>query len=201
MRTMELEPIRNTQRLLRAGAAALRYGVRYGHAPRVDAAKGPPDLQRPAATFVTLKRNGRLRGCVGSVAPVRPLFADVVCNAYGSAFRDNRFPPLTRHELPGLRISISLLSAFSTLAFDDEDDLLRKLQPGTDGLLLESGAGRGLFLPQVWAQIQTPAAFLDHLKDKAGIAGALHPSSARVSRFTVESLGDRAVAPYRRTSG
>ncbi len=143
-------------------------------------------------------RDGRLRGCVGSVAPVRALLADVMHNAYGSAFRDHRFPPLRKDELPGLRVSISLLSPFSMLAFDGEEDLLRELRPGTDGLLIENGARRGLFLPQVWEQMETPADFLDHLKDKAGINRPLHPSSDRASRFTVESLGDCAVAPFSR---
>ena len=189
---------RRSRRLLRAAAAALRYGVRYGHAPPIDTKKGLPDLRDHAATFVTLRRNGQLRGCVGSVAPVRPLFADVMHNAYGSGFRDGRFPALTQQELAGLRVSISVLSPFSTLPFGDEADLLRKLRPGIDGLLLENGSKRGLFLPQVWAQIDEPADFLDHLKDKAGISGPLHPSSDRASRFTVESLGDRTVAPFMR---
>ncbi len=183
-------------RLLRAAAAALRYGVRHGRAPKTDARDNPPELRKPGATFVTLKHNGRLRGCVGSVAPVRALLADVMHNAYGSAFRDNRFPPLRKDELPGLRVSISLLSPFSALAFDDEEDLLRKLRPGTDGLLIENGSRRGLFLPQVWEQLETPADFLAHLKDKAGINRPLHPSSDRASRFTVESLGNCAVAPF-----
>jgi AmmeMemoRadiSam system protein B/AmmeMemoRadiSam system protein A len=191
---------RDNDRLLRAAAAALRYGVRYGREPRIDPEKAPPALRNPAATFVTLKRNGRLRGCVGSVAPVQSLFADVLQNTYGAAFRDGRFPALTRDELADLRVSISVLSPFSTLPFDDEADLIRKLRPGTDGLLLKNGGKRGLFLPQVWAQLEDPADFLDHLKDKAGINRPLHPASDRASRFTVESLGDRAVAPFKGNS-
>jgi len=184
-------------RLLRAAAAALRYAIRYGRAPRVDAGRHSPELRRPAATFVTLKRNGRLRGCVGSITPTRPLLADVMHNAYGSAFRDTRFPPLARDELSDLQVSLSLLSPFSPVAFRDEDDLLRQLRPGRDGLLLENGASRGLFLPQVWEQLRSPTDFLDHLKDKAGINGRLHPSSDRASRFTVASLGGCSVAPFR----
>ena len=192
----ESDVVGSSGRLLRAAAAALRYGVRYGRAPRIDPERGPPELRKPAATFVTLKHDDRLRGCVGSVAPVRPLLADVVHNAYGSAFRDNRFPALASDELSGLRVSISVLSPYTVVNFDDEADLLGKLRRGRDGLLLESGARRSLFLPQVWTQLDSPAAFLDHLKDKAGINRPLHPSSDRVSRFTVQSLGSCAVAPF-----
>lgn len=133
----------------------------------------PPDdprLSDRAATFVTLRREGALRGCIGSVRPQRSLAEDVVLNAVGAAVRDPRFPPMTRGELPDVSVEVSLLSPPEFIEFSGEDDLLGRLRPGIDGLILFSGCSSATFLPQVWEQLPEPAKFLSALKQKAGLA-------------------------------
>jgi AmmeMemoRadiSam system protein B/AmmeMemoRadiSam system protein A len=183
-------PVRpHAKRLLRTAAAALRYALRHGEAPPIEVEKFPAPLRETAATFVTLRHGRRLRGCVGTVDATRPLAADAVTNTVGSAFRDPRFDPLQQSELRGLGISVSILSRRRPLAFASERDLADRLRPGIDGLLLRSGARRGVFLPQVWESLPAPGDFLSHLKDKAGIDSALQPESDRAEVFTAYSAG------------
>ena len=111
------------------------------------------------ATFVTLKHGKRLRGCVGTVEPSRPLAVDVVENTYGAAFRDPRFAALKRDELSGLSVSISVLSQPSAIRYTDEKDLLQQLHAGRDGLILRNANARGVFLPRVWIDLAAPDDF------------------------------------------
>jgi AmmeMemoRadiSam system protein A len=142
-------------------------------------------LHRPAATFVTLTRQGVLRGCIGSLEPKRALASDVRENALGAAFRDPRFRPLDRSEWLDTRVEISLLSALEHLPLQDEGEVVRSLRPGIDGLMLEFGHHRGTFLPQVWEQLPEPAAFLLNLKRKAGLPPDFWEPGLRLSRYTV----------------
>lgn len=127
-------------------------------------------LQLPAATFVTLTLNGELRGCIGTLEAHRPLVDDIAHNAVSAALHDPRFPPLTAAQLAEIEIHISILSRPQPLPVTDKQDLLRRLRPGTDGLVLQDGLYRATFLPQVWAQLPEPEAFLRHLNLKAGLA-------------------------------
>ncbi len=179
----------HAKRLLRSASSTLRYAVRYGKAPRVDLSKVPDPLRPAAATFVTLKHGSKLRGCIGTVEPRRPLVVDVVENAFGAGFKDPRFPPLTYDELTDLSISISLISPIQRIEFTDEDDLVGQLRRPNDGLLIQSGNERGLFLPQVWIDLQDPREFLDHLKKKANINRPLRSSEDQASRFMARPLG------------
>ena len=143
----------------------------------------PAALTRPGACFVTLKRDGRLRGCIGSPQAWRPLGQDVVDNAAKAAFEDSRFAPLTAPELDGLTLSVSVLTAPVPMRFTDEADLLRQLRPGIDGLIIEDGGHRALFLPAVWEQLPDPAQFLAHLKAKAGMRVDHWSPHFKASRF------------------
>ena len=112
-----------------------------------------PDLDwlaHPGACFVTLKQEGKLRGCIGSVEPCRPLADDLRENAVAAAFRDRRFPTLTAQELERTIIEVSVLSPLQRLKFSSEEELLDQLRPGIDGLVIEHQAHRGTFLPAVW---------------------------------------------------
>jgi hypothetical protein len=185
-----MHPVRpHAKRLLRTAAAALRYALRRGRIPKVELARFPAPLIEPATTFVTLRHGPRLRGCIGTVEPMRPLAADVVANTFGAAFRDPRFDPLASSELRGLSISVSILSPRRPLAFKDEAELLARLRPGIDGLLIRNGTRRGLFLPQVWENVPAAADFLRHLKDKAGIDRPLRPQSDHAEIFSAYSAG------------
>jgi hypothetical protein len=165
------------------GSLAERFGL---EAPGTSLARRPePWLAEPGATFVTLRRSGHLRGCVGSLHAYRPLGQDVHANARAAAFSDNRFPPLERDELAALTIEVSLLSTPELLAAAGEEEALALLRPGTDGIILEHRDHRATFLPQVWEQLPDPREFLAHLKHKAGLpAGFWHPE-LRLWRYTV----------------
>lgn len=147
-----------------------------------------PELSAPGATFVTLKTNGatkaKLRGCIGTVTAHQALAVDVCQNAFRSAFSDPRFPPLRMDETnDDFRLSISLLSPATPMQVSDEQDLLDQLKPGTDGLIIEDGHNRALFLPSVWEQLPEPAEFLAHLKAKAGMAPDHWSPTFRAQRF------------------
>lgn len=126
-------------------------------------------LQDDRATFVTLKKRGQLRGCIGCLLPIETVEKSIRSNAINAAFHDHRFSPLTRSELDDIEIDISILTPPVKLEFRDGNDLLAKLKPGVDGVILKAGARRATFLPQVWEQLPTGELFLAHLCRKAGL--------------------------------
>ncbi|MEY2631938.1 MAG: hypothetical protein RIR00_592 [Pseudomonadota bacterium] len=152
---------------------------------------GLPELQQPAATFVTLTQAGDLRGCIGSLEAHRPLGEDVAANAVAAACRDPRFLPLTLSELARTRVEVSLLTPAEPLTFSDEDDALAQLQPGVDGLIFRIGSHRATFLPQVWESLPTPRVFLAHLKQKAGLPADFWSPEVSLSRYRVEKWKER----------
>lgn len=142
-------------------------------------------LNRVGATFVTLTRRGDLRGCVGTLEPVRPLRVDVQRNAVGAAFRDTRFPPLARDEFDVTSIEVSLLTVSQPLLSADENELVAQLRPGIDGVTIEYGNNRATFLPQVWQTLQEPRRFLAEIKHKAGLPPDFWHPEMNVSRYQV----------------
>jgi AmmeMemoRadiSam system protein A len=158
---------------------------------------GEPWLHEPGATFVTLMRRGELRGCVGSVRAFRSLFDDVRSNARASAFHDSRFPPVSRQELAEISVEVSLLSAPEPLCFDGEEEALRLLRPGVDGVILEAGPNRATFLPQVWEQLPEPRDFLMHLKRKAGLGLSFWSPEVELYRYTVFKWMEEPAKTYR----
>ncbi len=155
--------------LFRESVKALIYYFQHGTAPKLSAANFSEDFLRPAATFVTLERGGSLRGCVGSLQAHRPLIGDIVHNSLAAAFSDKRFQPLSVPELDGLLISYSILGEPRKRDFKNEQALLDLLVPYEDGLIIEDGEHRSVYLPQVWEQIPDKTAFLKQLKLKAGL--------------------------------
>jgi len=144
-----------------------------------------PALHENAACFVTLTQAGELRGCIGSLEAHRPLIDDVRANARAAAFRDPRFPPLTRDELARTRVEVSLLTPAEPLFFADEADALARLRPHVDGVILAVGGRRATFLPQVWEQLPEPAVFLPHLKQKAGLPADYWSPELQLWRYSV----------------
>lgn len=128
-----------------------------------------PMLAAHGAVFVTLRRNGQLRGCIGSPMAHRPLVVDIVEHAFNAAFRDPRFPRLHLLELAGLDLSVSVLTPPAAMDFAGEADLLAQLRPGIDGLIIEDAGRRALYLPSVWQEIADKRQFLGSLKMKAGL--------------------------------
>jgi AmmeMemoRadiSam system protein A len=146
-----------------------------------------PWLRESRATFVTLMQSEELRGCVGALEAQRPLAQDVAENARAAAFEDARFKPLTPDEFARTDIEVSLLSTPKRLAFEDHADLIGRLRPGVDGIILEhSEEGKhATFLPQVWEGLPDPEQFIAHLKQKAGIARGVDIRRCRVKRYSV----------------
>lgn len=163
-------------------------GERFGLAPR-----RPPDepwLARPAATFVTLRLEEDLRGCIGSVDARRPLGEDVAANARAAAFSDPRFGPLTREEFARVAVEVSVLSARTPLEAASEGEAASRLRPGVDGVYLEYGDLAATFLPQVWESLPDPVAFLAALRHKARLPARFWDPAMRLTRYTVEKFGD-----------
>lgn len=147
----------------------------------------PPLLNTPGACFVTLKLRGELRGCIGSAVAWRPLADDILDNAAAAAFRDPRFVPLTSAEWTDVDLSLSILTPPEPMSFTDEAALLAQMRPGVDGLIIEDGTHRALFLPSVWEMLPTPSQFLGQLKRKAGLTETHWSPTFAARRFqTVE---------------
>lgn len=145
----------------------------------------PPWLRQQGACFITLTRDDRLRGCIGTLRAHRALADDVKANAVAAAFRDPRFAPLTAVEFAAVALEISLLSMLQPMSFADEPDALRQLRAGVDGVVFEYGHHTSTFLPQVWEDLKEPTEFLAHLKYKAGLPPDFWDKEVKLSRYTV----------------
>ena len=141
----------------------------------------PPVLTEYGASFVTLKINNELRGCIGSVYPTKPLILDLVDNAKNSAFNDPRFAPLTEEEFERAEISVSILSAIERINFKDERDLLSKIYP--HGVIIADRDKRAVYLPVVWEQLPDREVFLNSLKEKAGLRADYFSRSLEAYKF------------------
>ena len=184
-------PEKYREPLLNIAQQSIRHGIKTGACPNVEVLSFPHPMRTHRRTFVSVHTGGKLRGCVGSLAPNNPLIADVVQNAYRAAFEDKRFKPLTESDLADTDISVSVLSTPRAMTFRNEADLVAQLQPDTDGLILQDGKKRGIFLPIVWEQISEPHEFLRHLKNKAGLPLDHWSDGIKVWRYTTESFGDK----------
>jgi len=130
-----------------------------------------PALQENRAVFVTLNKRGQLRGCIGSLSATESIVDGVRRHAVNAAFHDHRFSPVTPDEIPELKVDISVLTEPQPLEYTNSDDLINKMRPQIDGILLKHSSGAGAtFLPQVWEQLPNPQLFLTHLCRKAGLA-------------------------------
>lgn len=192
MPSADPDPLDPSQRrvLLALARRSIEHGLEQGGPLPVVPSDYPADLRARRATFVTLEAEGTLRGCIGHLEAVQPLVLDVAENAFAAAFRDPRFPPLTRPELARLAIDVSVLTPSQSLSFTSEEALLRMIEPGRDGLILEEGAARGTFLPTVWESLPEPRAFLRHLKQKAGLPPDHWSDRIRVRRYRTESFSE-----------
>ena len=179
---------RHGDELLSLAARSIQHGFEHGKPLPVQGPELGPELAETGACFVTLKRNGNLRGCIGTAEAHRPLAIDVAENAFRAAFKDPRFPAMKADEMDGTDLSISVLSPQTPMTFSGEADFLAQLQPRIDGLIIEDAGRRALFLPSVWAQLPTPETFLQHLKVKAGMAKDHWSDGFRAWRFTAEEI-------------
>lgn len=175
--------------LLECAHQALVSSVRKaGQPPNVDTQSFPFALRGYGASFVTLNIGGRLRGCIGSLAPHRPLIEDVVINTAKAAFQDARFKPVRADEVSEITIKIAVLSPSSRLSFSNQHDLEAQLRPGQDGLIIQDGNHRGTFLPMVWDHFSTAHDYVQALKVKAGLPKDHWSDTFEAARFSAESF-------------
>jgi len=178
--------------LKKLSLASIRHGLETGEPLSVDDYivendNGEKRSDYQAAAFVTLKKNGQLRGCIGSLSACRSLPEDVAENAFAAAFRDHRFNTLTEDEMAEIEITISVLTAPELMAFTSEQELLSQLRPGVDGIILTEAGNRGTFLPSVWENYPEPASFLSHLKMKAGLPADYWSGTMKIERYKTVS--------------
>lgn len=149
----------------------------------------PAIFNEKRGTFVTLTTRGNLRGCIGHIIPRESLMEGIRENAINAAFRDPRFPPLTGDEWKNVHVEISILTEPKPLAYTDGKDLLDKLKPGIDGVIIKKGFRQSTFLPHVWDQLPDKKAFLGHLCLKAGLSeNAWENGDLEVSTYQVQAF-------------
>jgi len=166
------------QQLLSIARDSIQHGLEKKSGLKLSVENYPETLRETRATFVTLKIDTQLRGCIGTTQAISPLVISVSDNAWSSAFRDPRFKPLTQDEFELIHIDISILTPSTPITFGSEKELLEQLRQGIDGLIIEKGSQRATFLPSVWEALQQPEDFLHHLKLKAGMSPAVSPERA-----------------------
>jgi uncharacterized protein len=177
--------------LLRFARQALEEGVNENLLQPLDLSTLPAALQAVGASFVTLTQKGDLRGCIGALEASQPLVEDVREHAVAAALQDYRFPPVTPDELSEIEIEISRLTPTRPLEYNTPQELLERLRPFIDGVVLKYGSRRATFLPQVWEKIPDPAVFLSQLCQKMGAPADLwQRKKLEVFTYQVEEFSE-----------
>ena len=185
----DINPAEGRQ-LLDIARRSIEAGLDGSRMPNLGAEGMQGALATQRGSFVTLTRNGELRGCMGVIESHRPLAQNTADCAFSAAFRDRRFTPLTPAEAKQIRIEVSVLSEMEAIVIRDREDLLQQLQPGVDGLLMEDDRYRSIFLPQVWEKLGSAEGFLEHLLIKAGLPADYWSGTIRFSRFYVTPFSE-----------
>jgi AmmeMemoRadiSam system protein A len=190
------------RQLLTLAREALEAAVRRKPLPPVDEATLSAAMQRLGCCFVTLTRQGNLRGCIGALQPMESLYEDARHHAVQAALEDYRFPPVTPAEIPSLEIEISVLTEPQPLAYDKPEDLLKRLRPEVDGVVLREGLHRATFLPQVWEHFSDPQDFLGALCEKMGVASdTWRRTKMTVHTYQVEKFTEAEFRSHPQTAG
>lgn len=166
----------------RAVVAAVREGRRL----HPDPGQFAPALRRPGAAFVTLRREGALRGCIGTLEQMPSLVDAVADRARAAALHDPRFAPVTADELAGLEVSVSVLTRPLPIELGTYDELRNRLRPGIDGVVVQAGRNVATFLPSVWDELPAVDDFLAALWRKAGLPHRAWPPGVVVSCYTAQ---------------
>ena len=174
--------------LLQVALGSIESGLLSASPKSINSQEYSRALSELRASFVTLKNDGALRGCIGTLEARRRLAEDVAANAFAAAFDDPRFQKLGAAELNYVDIGISVIGPKEALIFDSQQSLLHMLRPGQDGLILQDRNIRATFLPTVWKSIPQPAEFLNQLKRKAGLTADHWSDTLEVWRYTSESF-------------
>jgi AmmeMemoRadiSam system protein A len=180
------------QALVAVARRGLELYVREGVVYYPDLGALPTAVSQPGCSFVTLTRNGRLRGCIGTTEPRSPLADDVACQVRAAA-HDPRFAPVKLDELADIRLEVTVLTPALPLVYSNYEELLQKLRPEIDGVVLNWQERRGVLLPQVWRRIPRPDHFLAILARKAGIPErelTAVPPAVNVLTFQVQHFAE-----------
>jgi hypothetical protein len=176
------------QFLLELARKSVAAAVTGSEAPKEDAAVLEKFRARQAC-FVTLTEKGNLRGCIGSIFPEEPLYQAMIRRARSAATEDPRFSAVRADELKEIQVEVSVLSVPKRLAFTSPQDLLAKLRPGIDGVVLRVENQQATYLPQVWEQLPDKRLFMNELAQKAGLsARAWERPDAVVMTYQVEAF-------------
>ena len=167
-------------------ARALLTGTR--RLPELD--ELPPRLRQPGASFVTLRRDGMLLGCIGALEPYQAVGVDVAEHALAAAFDDPRVPPIDGDDYEQMTVEVSVLGALQELSVGSHQQLAEWLRPGKDGLLVVAPGHRATFLPSVWESVGAVDEFLAMLWRKAGLWPGEWPVGIRVFSYEVDEFGD-----------
>ena len=159
------------QTLLHIAREAITHAVKGKPLPSLDKEPLTSALSENGASFVTLTIHGELRGCIGALEAYQPLANDVREHAIAAALDDPRFPPVGEKELSRIHIEGSCLTKPQEMEYGSSDDLVAKLRPNIDGVILRHGMRRATFLPQVWEKIPDTEDFLEQLCYKMGVRG------------------------------
>ena len=180
--------------LLRIAREAISDAVTGKSIKRINLDELPEALRGNGASFVTLTKNGALRGCIGTLTAYQPLALDVQEHAIAAALQDYRFDKVTPSELKDIHIEISRLTMPEKLFYDNADDLIHRLRPMIDGVILSDGYHKATFLPQVWEQLSNPQDFLSHLCLKMGVPANLwRKKILEVSTYQVEDFHEEMI--------
>jgi AmmeMemoRadiSam system protein A len=164
-----------------------KLGVSCSLSPSCENVLKDDALGTKCGTFVTLTIEGQLRGCIGCLDSRDPVVEGVKHNAANAAFHDPRFRPLSRKELDNIRVEVSILTEPEACEYSCSEDLLSKLRPGVDGVIIRCGYASATFLPQVWEQLPDKVEFLTHLCMKAGLpADAWQKNKLEVQLYQVQ---------------
>ncbi len=178
--------------LLKYAREALEVGVQGGKLSSINMEKLPERLREIGASFVTLTIGGYLRGCIGTLEASQPLIDDVREHTLAAAFNDYRFPPVRPEEVDQINIEISYLTPPIPLDYRDSNDLVNRLHPGIDGVVIRDGIRRATFLPQVWQKISDPEEFLSMLCRKMGVdANSWRTKKLEILVYKVEEFSEQ----------
>ncbi len=168
--------------LLRLARDALEESVRHNRLSEIEDPQGAAG--ESCGAFVTLRKAGRLRGCIGYIEALKPLYQTVRECALAAALRDFRFDPVTPQELPALCLEISVLSPLVEVS-------LEQIEVGRHGLLVSRGAQRGVLLPQVAVEWKWDRKrFLEEACRKAGLPEDTWRHGARIQAFTAQVFAE-----------
>jgi len=179
--------------LFKIARGSIEEGLRYQQPLKVSPEGYSRLLKLPGASYVTLRIGNELRGCMGSLQAEKPLVQDISQNAFSAAFRDPRFPPLLEMEYKQTQLHITVLESAQPMTFADEEDLLRQIEPGIDGLTLSVDGKRGTLLPSVWETLPDKNEFWRALKLKAHLPENFWSKTIQISRFRTHSVEEEGL--------